>query len=232
MIHGLDHEGLFRINGRGLSVDAWIDEFNYNPAAVLPDNENVDNVTSLIVKYFKDLKDDSGAKGFVWQSPDGAYNMQNEVQALVKLEQKPDTQWVKDALSNLSPLQVGIFRDLTAVMRAACSEEMMAINRMNPRTIAMCSMPTVMAAVEIMITEHDSVFGEAAEVKVEAGWFKGQQMPPSNLADTDVVNAPKEVEPAATSKAADAEAWKEAAKADVATQESTGEGQDVVVQEK
>merc|ERR1712166_474629 len=179
MIHGLDHEGLFRKAGRASSVKAWIEEFNYNPATVLPENESVDNVTSFVINYFKQLKDDSGAKGEynLWQSRDGAYNMQNALQALATLKQKPDTQWVKDALSNLSPVQVGIFRDLTAVMRAACSEELIGsynqspigsynkqlrgINKMDPRTFAMCTMQPIMAAVEIMITEHDFVFGEA-----------------------------------------------------------------------
>jgi len=244
MIHGqglIDHEGLFRIPGRASSVKAWIEEFNYNPATVLPENESVDTVTSFVINYFKQLKDDSGAKGQqnLWKSRDGAYNMQNEVQPFATLKQMADdtwvnplsAQWVKDALSNLSPVQVGIFRDLTAVMRAACSEELMAIyprklskeqeaiyqrNRMDPRKFAMCAFPTIMAAVEIMITEHDFVFGEAP---VGAEWFRGQQMSPSNLAETDVVNAPKEDKSEAASKAAEAEAWKEAAKADVATQE-------------
>ena len=62
-----------------------IEEFNYNPATALPENEHMDSVTSFVIDYFKQLKDDSGAKGFVWQSGDGAYNMQNEVQALAKL---------------------------------------------------------------------------------------------------------------------------------------------------
>jgi len=226
MIHGLDHEGLFRIPGRASSVKAWIEEFNYNPATVLPENESVDNVTSFVINYFKQLKDDSGAKGAynLWQSRDGAYNMQNEVQPFATLKQMADdtwvnplsAQWVKDALSNLSPVQVGIFRDLTAVMRAACSEERLFAEEMDPRKFAMMAMPTIMAAVEIMITEHDFVFGEAP---VGAEWFRGQQMSPSNLAETDVVNAPKEIKSEAASKAAEAEAWKEAAKADVATQE-------------
>merc|ERR1712086_431854 len=196
---------------------------NYNPATVLPENESVETVTSFVINYFKQLKDDSGAKGQqnLWKSRDGAYNMQNEVQPFATLKQMADdtwvnplsAQWVKDALSNLSPVQVGIFRDLTAVMRAACSEELMAIY---PRKLSMCAFPTIMAAVEIMITEHDFVFGEAP---VGAEWFRGQQMSPSNLAETDVVNAPKEDKSEAASKAAEAEAWKEAAKADVATQE-------------
>jgi len=181
MIHGLDHEGLFRIPGRALSVKAWIEEFNYNPTTVFPENENVDNVTSFVINYFKQLKNDSGGKGFIWQSPDGAYNMQNEVQALRKLKKKADLHWVKDALSNLSPVQVGIFRDLTAVLRAASTEEMKPINRMNPYNFSMCTMPTVMAAVEIMITEHDFVFGEA-ESNSTGGTSREVDSPKAELA--------------------------------------------------
>lgn len=158
--NGLAHEGLFRIPGRKLTVNAYIDEFDYDPYLVIPDNEDVDNVCSIIINYLKLVKNQHGKPGHLWESYDGEFNMQKELVTLRRAKTPPDAAWVKHALTLLAPEQVAIFRELTHVLLSASAPEHMETNRMNPYNFAMCTLPTIMAAVEIMIEQHDFVFGD------------------------------------------------------------------------
>lgn len=181
--NGLAHEGLFRIPGRKLTVNAYIDEFNYDPYVDIPDSEDVDNVCSIIINYLKLIRNQHGKPGHLWESYDGEFNMQKELVTLRRAKTPPDAAWVKHALTMLAPEQVGIFRELTHVLLSASAPEYMETNRMNPYNFAMCTLPTIMAAVEIMIENHDFVFsdGEADGADGEADGLDGLRGSEANL---------------------------------------------------
>eukprot|EP00656_Telonema_subtile_P005002 TRINITY_DN12278_c0_g1_i3.p1 TRINITY_DN12278_c0_g1~~TRINITY_DN12278_c0_g1_i3.p1 ORF type:complete len:267 (+),score=19.05 TRINITY_DN12278_c0_g1_i3:125-925(+) len=83
-IHGLQAVGLFRVPGTRARVNYWKHRFNVDSAIRIPDEEAVETVTSLIIHWFKELKDERGQKTSIYisQNHDGSesYNMQREVQ--------------------------------------------------------------------------------------------------------------------------------------------------------
>lgn len=163
---GLKHVGLFRIPGRGLSVKYWKDLFNVNASTTLPEEEPVETATSLIIHFFKELKDEKGKKTYIWIKRDPEthkelFNLQTEMQLYRRAtKQQADLAFVRKGMQQLPALQREVLREITSVLKAASEPENAAENKMNPYNFAMCTFPEIMASVQIMIEEHDLVFND------------------------------------------------------------------------
>eukprot|EP00656_Telonema_subtile_P004920 TRINITY_DN12244_c0_g1_i4.p1 TRINITY_DN12244_c0_g1~~TRINITY_DN12244_c0_g1_i4.p1 ORF type:complete len:283 (+),score=79.90 TRINITY_DN12244_c0_g1_i4:295-1143(+) len=136
--HGLQHVGLFRIPGRGLSLKYWKDLFNVDASTVLPEEEPVETATSLIIHFFKELKDEKGKKTYIWIKRDAethkeTYNLQTEMQVYRrKTKQQADLAFVRKGLKQIPALHRDILKEITCVLKAASEPENAAENKMNP----------------------------------------------------------------------------------------------------
>eukprot|EP00658_Telonema_sp_P-2_P085780 TRINITY_DN9853_c0_g1_i1.p1 TRINITY_DN9853_c0_g1~~TRINITY_DN9853_c0_g1_i1.p1 ORF type:complete len:407 (+),score=105.45 TRINITY_DN9853_c0_g1_i1:220-1440(+) len=172
--HGLKTEGLFRIPGRKRAIAYWINRFNVEPTVTIPDDEDVGNVCSIIVNWLKQLKNEEGNKGYLYatrdeQTHEELFNMQAEMQKLRKTGKTPDLAFVRSALERIPQTERTILCGLTGLMSAGCEPENAAMNQMNPYNFAMCTFPEVMAAVQVMIEQHEEVFAGMFPAGEEAG---------------------------------------------------------------
>lgn len=160
-LHGLQHCGLFRIPGRRLTVRYYKDLFNVDHTTEIPQDENVDTVASLVIAWIRELKDQNGQKEQLWCRKDA------ETQAVLhdlnrawkdRAEGQDDVETLRSSLRQLSPIQVGVFAELSQVLREASLPENTAINKMTASNFAMCMLPELMSAVTVMIEKHDAVF--------------------------------------------------------------------------
>ena len=154
--HGLQVEGIFRIPGRNARVRELMDGLDANPAMVLSADEDAHDVCALIVRWFAQIKDESGKSCGIWVN-DG-YDMKPGIRSLRKQKRVMDAAWVHEEMSNLSEVQVSVFREVSQLFVQANKPENVAHNKMNANKFAMCLLPAIMEVLEIMILHYDAVF--------------------------------------------------------------------------
>ena len=154
--HGLQVEGIFRIPGRNARVRELMDGLDSNPAMVLSADEDAHDVCALIVRWFAQIKDESGKSCGIWVN--GSYDMKPGIRSLRKQKRVMDAAWVHGELSNLSEAQIGVFREVSQLLVQANKPENNTHNKMDANKFAMCLLPAIMEVLEIMILHYDVVF--------------------------------------------------------------------------
>eukprot|EP00658_Telonema_sp_P-2_P084744 TRINITY_DN9497_c0_g2_i3.p1 TRINITY_DN9497_c0_g2~~TRINITY_DN9497_c0_g2_i3.p1 ORF type:complete len:631 (+),score=118.62 TRINITY_DN9497_c0_g2_i3:248-2140(+) len=178
--HGLQTEGLFRIPGGRRRVTYWKHRFNLDPSTRIPEEESVNTVTSLLVRWLMELKDEQGGRAFlhIRRDPEthtNLYNLQAHHRRATATspsleldangaEQDP-AGVLRRRLGNLDALQVETLKEITGLLAEACQPENGA-NKMDPAKLALCVLPEIICDASTMIKEHGRVFGPDPQAAV------------------------------------------------------------------
>merc|ERR1711998_344877 len=120
--HGMDFEGLFRIPGSLQVVKQYkrrFDSGEYN--IVIPPDENVENVTSILIRFLNDLdpKTNKNTDLFTTDSKNWLHQANRLSKPIKKGEKLSEDQIlarVKDLLLQLEPTGAEVFRRIVAVL--------------------------------------------------------------------------------------------------------------------
>eukprot|EP00658_Telonema_sp_P-2_P085784 TRINITY_DN9853_c0_g2_i3.p1 TRINITY_DN9853_c0_g2~~TRINITY_DN9853_c0_g2_i3.p1 ORF type:complete len:478 (-),score=79.96 TRINITY_DN9853_c0_g2_i3:181-1614(-) len=191
--HGLKTEGLFRIPGRTKQVTFWRDRFNVDPFLVLPADESPANVSSIIVSWLRHLKDERGNRGFIYcaRDPDRGetVNLAKHLQQhRRRTGRAADVPLVRSLLLQLPVTERGIFYCITGLLHYACMPQNARLNQMTAYNFAMCTFPEIMAAVQVMITNHalvfESVYPPAKHQEIDGSdWSVATSLPDISISD-------------------------------------------------
>jgi len=161
--HGLDEEGLFRIPGSLLEVNKYKRRFNLGEYDLeIPEDESVENVASIIIRYLNDLDPSNKEKEEVsdlyskdWKS---WMKLANKVTARDAKTKEERVSRAKTALIKLEPASAEVFRQIVVVLKEASEPEHSEKNMMTPKKFSLCTFPRVMGFVEELIVNYDSIF--------------------------------------------------------------------------
>ena len=127
----------------------------------IPPDEKVDTVASLVIAWLRELKDEEGKKTHLWcnKNPE-THAVEHDLSQAWR--HKPDgnceVEFLRTSLSRLTPVQVGVFAEITKLLHEASLPENTVVNKMTASNFAMCLIPELMGAVTVMIEEHAGVF--------------------------------------------------------------------------